>query len=118
MPSSARLNFQFDSSMLAYIFKFRMLAGPSSQSITIKLVMFFLLLLVDIVLSSFVEASFTLKVTSDMATNTTFIVHVAIYEAGAACDSHCTAHHDTYHDVADFPAQAWIARHTVQRVPC
>jgi len=51
-----------------------MLAGPSSQSITIKLVLFFLLLLIDIALSSFVEASFTLQVTSQLTTNTTLIV--------------------------------------------
>lgn len=51
-----------------------MLAGPSSQSITVKLVLFFLLLLIDIVLSSFVEASFSLKVSSDLATTTILIV--------------------------------------------
>jgi hypothetical protein len=56
-----------------------MLVGPSSQSIVVKLVLFYLLLLVDIVLSSFVEASFSLKATSELGVNTSFIVYTVIY---------------------------------------
>ena len=52
------------------------LIPAAAKSITIKLVLFFLLLLVDIVLSSFVEASFNLKVTSELAINTALIVRL------------------------------------------
>jgi hypothetical protein len=51
-----------------------MIAGPSSQNVTVKLVLFYLLLLIDIIASSFIEASFSLSASTNLPHNTTFIV--------------------------------------------
>lgn len=56
------------------LFIFQMLSAPSSQSITFKLIIFYILLIVDIIISSFIEASFNLTARADVATSTTFIV--------------------------------------------
>lgn len=51
-----------------------MIAGPSSQNVTVKLVLFYLLLLIDTLASSFIEASFGLSASTNLPNNTTFIV--------------------------------------------
>jgi hypothetical protein len=58
-----------------YSYLFQMLSAPSSQSITFKLIIFYILLIVDIIISSFIEASFNLTARADVTTSTTFIVY-------------------------------------------
>lgn len=51
-------------------------SGPSPQSITIKLACMMVLIIIDLVLNSFIESSFTLSFQSSYQVNFYFIVRV------------------------------------------
>ena len=89
---------------------------PSSVSVVIKIAAMFILTFIELILNSFVEASFSLSSQSIFYINFYFIVTIMLSVAHSGGRHSRHFYHDAHHDVADFPIEVWSRRTIAQIV--